>query len=281
MNTDIPMIDFPQEWIVKTGISKDLLQLYTNYPVRLKCEMLILCMGGEIEASVNVSHFVVKKNDIVILTPGSIIQIHRVEEELELYALGFSQQYVDHQNLTHLMPEILYKSLGKSRLSLKPEGALMLKNYYVFLLSLYDFMPDKMKKEIAPNMYQDAHTCISMLYKDKESNLPAASKSEQICRHFAQLVFRHYKETRKVSWYAEQMSITHAYLCTTVKQVTGNTCGDIISYMVTMDAKSQLKLTHLSIQMISDSLNFPNVSFFCKYFKRYAGVSPLEYRNKD
>ncbi len=38
-------------------------------------------------------------------------------------------------------------------------------------------------------------------------------------------------------------------------------------------------LTQLSIQNISDSLNFANVSFFGKYFKRYVGMSPLEYRN--
>ena len=54
---------------------------------------------------------------------------------------------------------------------------------------------------------------------------------------------------------------------------------DIISSMVIMDAKSQLKSSQLSIQNISDSLNFANVSFFGKYFKRYVGMSPLEYRN--
>ena len=82
------------------------------------------------------------------------------------------------------------------------------------------------------------------------------------------------------SYYAEKLGITHAYLCSTVKQVMGRTCGDIISDMVIMDAKSQLKSTHLSIQDISDSLHFANMSFFGKYFKRYVGMSPLEYRNK-
>ena len=53
----------------------------------------------------------------------------------------------------------------------------------------------------------------------------------------------------------------------------------ILSSMVIMDAKSQLKSTQLSIQAISDSLNFANMSFFGKYFKRHVGMSPLEYRN--
>ena len=49
--------------------------------------------------------------------------------------------------------------------------------------------------------------------------------------------------------------------------------------MIIMDAKSQLMATDLTIQEISYSLNFPNVSFFGKYFKRYVGVSPQKFRN--
>ena len=105
------------------------------------------------------------------------------------------------------------------------------------------------------------------------------TKAGQTCRLFVQLVIQHYQETRNVAWYAERLKITHAHLCTIVKQITGRTCVDIISSMVIMDAKSQLKSTQLSIQEISDSLNFANMSFFGKYFKRYVGMSPLDYRN--
>ena len=90
---------------------------------------------------------------------------------------------------------------------------------------------------------------------------------------------QNYNQTRNVMWYAEKLKISNIHLCTTVKKVTGNTCAEIISHMVIMDAKSQLKSTHLSIQEISNSLNFANTSFFGKYFKRYVGMSPLTYRN--
>jgi YesN/AraC family two-component response regulator len=90
---------------------------------------------------------------------------------------------------------------------------------------------------------------------------------------------QNYNHTRNVAWYAKKLKISNIHLCTTVKKVTGNTCAEIIAHMVIMDAKSQLKSSQLSIQNISDSLNFANVSFFGKYFKRYVGMSPLEYRN--
>lgn len=90
---------------------------------------------------------------------------------------------------------------------------------------------------------------------------------------------QYYSKERNVSFYANKLGITQAHLSTTVRQVTGKTCVEIISSMVIMDAKAQLKSTDASIQSIAFSLNFTNMSFFGKYFKRHAGMGPQEYRN--
>jgi AraC-like DNA-binding protein len=37
----------------------------------------------------------------------------------------------------------------------------------------------------------------------------------------------------------------------------------------------------MSIQDIAASLNFQDLSFFGKYFKRYTGMSPKHYREKE
>ena len=55
MEKELPKIDLPEEWIVGTGISKELLSLYTNFPCRIKSEIFVLCLGGEVEASVNLN----------------------------------------------------------------------------------------------------------------------------------------------------------------------------------------------------------------------------------
>ena len=104
-------------------------------------------------------------------------------------------------------------------------------------------------------------------------------KSEQITHDFTQLVMRHYSQERNVAFYAEKLGITQAHLSTTIRQVTGKTCLEIIASMVIMDAKAQLKSTEASVQSIAYSLNFTNMSFFGKYFKRHVGISPQEYRN--
>lgn len=279
MDKELPKIDLPEEWIAGTGISKDLLSLYTNFPCRLKAEIFVLCMDGEVEASVNLNRITVKANDFVTIMPGSILQIHRVSGNIELYFAGFSSEFIEKADLIRSSINTLYITLGKPVYSLRPQGAQMMKEYLSFLIKLYEFLDEQTRNSVTPHLYNDVHVGIATIYKAKSDTQSHLSKSEQLCKNFTQLVMQNYAKTRNVSWYAEKLGITHAHLCTTIKQATGHTCVDIISRMVIMDAKSQLKSTHLSVQEISDSLNFANMSFFGKYFKRYVGMSPLEYRN--
>jgi len=35
----------------------------------------------------------------------------------------------------------------------------------------------------------------------------------------------------------------------------------------------------MTVKEVAAALNFPNQSFFGRYFRQYAGMSPLQYRN--
>ena len=280
MEKELPKIDLPEDWLIGTDIQKELLSLYTNYPVRLKCEIFVLCMDGEVKASINLNKITVKANDFITLTPGSIFQIDHIDGNLKIYFLGFSSHYIEQKEHSRTLLDSMYLTLGRPILSLPDKGAKMLEEYFNLLIRMYEYVEEMgIYKELAPNIFADIHTGVSLMYRRNSNEKVSMSKSEQLCRSFTQLVIQHYSQNRNVAWYAEKLGITHAYLCTTVKQAIGKTCVDVISSMVIMDAKSQLKSTDLSIQQISDSLNFANMSFFGKYFKRHVGMSPLEYRN--
>ena len=281
MDKNIPKIDLPEDWLIGTDISKELLGLYKNFPIRLKCEIIALCMDGEIDAMVNLNYIKVKKYDVITLVPGTIFQINDIIGNLKIYFLGFSSGYIEQKERSKALVETIIRTMRNPLISLKEEGALMLEEYMRMLIKMYEYFDDNMRADITPNLFADVHKGISIIYKRIKSeevvNIP---KSEKLCRDFTQMVMQNYSKNRNVSWYAEKLNISHAHLCSIVTQPTGKTCVDIISSMVIMDAKSQLKSTQLSIQEISDSLNFANMSFFGKYFKRYVGMSPLEYRNK-
>jgi AraC-like DNA-binding protein len=47
---------------------------------------------------------------------------------------------------------------------------------------------------------------------------------------------------------------------------------------VVLESKALLRQNDLTVQQISDLLNFPNPSFFGKYFKGVVGCSPRQYQ---
>lgn len=89
----------------------------------------------------------------------------------------------------------------------------------------------------------------------------------------------HYKTEHSVPFYARQMNITPQYLTSIIKAQTGRTVNNFICEMLYSEARNLLALSEFSIQQIATELHFSDQASFSKFFKRWAGISPLEFRN--
>jgi AraC-like DNA-binding protein len=118
----------------------------------------------------------------------------------------------------------------------------------------------------------------SWLHKIPQEQQP--NKHEEFVDRFLELAEKHYKTERQSGFYAEKMNLTPKYLSQIIKANTGKSANDWIDEYVMLEAKALLKSSKLTIQQISDELNFTDQSFFGKYFKRIEGISPKEYREK-
>jgi len=92
------------------------------------------------------------------------------------------------------------------------------------------------------------------------------------------MVERDYIRERKVKYYADGLCITPKHLASVCRDVTGRTPAQWISGYVVLEAKAMLEEDRLSVQQVSDRLNFPGQSFFGRYFRNATGMSPREYR---
>lgn len=105
-------------------------------------------------------------------------------------------------------------------------------------------------------------------------------KAYKLCKQFVALVAKDVKKERDVHVYATKLGITPNYLSVVVKRFTGKSPSEIISDYTISYAKQFLSRTNMSCKQISDALNFPNQSFFGKYFKKETGFTPGGYRHK-
>lgn len=118
--------------------------------------------------------------------------------------------------------------------------------------------------------------------KYQQTRLPAVkTRKEELTEMFITLLLTHYKTGHHVAFYAEKMLITPKYLSAVVKEVIGLGALDCINEVVIAKVKSYLRNSQRTVLQISDEFNFPNSSFFGRYFKQHTGETPLQYRNHN
>ena len=90
---------------------------------------------------------------------------------------------------------------------------------------------------------------------------------QEVCERFISLASDNFKEHRDIGFYADKLCITNKYLSALLKQETGMTALEWIERFVVLYAKGCLSSTTMTIQEISDDLDFPSQSVFGKYFQ--------------
>ena len=276
MNNPLPDVDLPVDFLAMTDITEDVLRLY-RFPCRLKAGIFALVLEGSIDASINLSDYHIQANDFATLPPGTVIQFHTMTKDLKVYFAAFSNSFMGNVNLISSTQDFFPHILENPVLHLTPKIAELFSDYFALLHKALTYSTIQEPEIIRPILLSILNG-LGQLYRTTTATERTMSRGEDLCRQFTRQVMKHYLKERSVSFYAGLLNISPQHLCVTVKQQTGRTVSDAIADVVIMDAKAQLKSTNLTIQEIAYSLNFINVSSFGKYFKRYVGMSPNEYR---
>ena len=114
-------------------------------------------------------------------------------------------------------------------------------------------------------------------YTRQQEATQVQSRQQMIFERFLWLVQKHYREERGIAFYASKLCLTPKYLSTVIYQCGGRHASEWIRDYVILEAKALLKSRQYTAQQVSDLLNFPNASFFGKYFKAATGFSPRQY----
>ena len=144
---------------------------------------------------------------------------------------------------------------------LQEDIASYLKDYFSLLARVTCDERFSLPSEMTEVSLKSILTAVGLIYQKYSRKDHNTNRKEEICRELVGLVTEHYAEERRAQFYADKLGISLQHLSTTVKQVTGRNVLDVIAYVVIIDAKAKLKSTHMTIQEIAYSLNFPSASF--------------------
>lgn len=277
---DIPKLDLPTDFIVGDNITSEILNLYGCFPCKIKAGIFALCMAGSIRATINLKEHHIGPFSFVALPPNTFLQIHEVDADIRLYFAGFSSGFMASVNYIKAAMDFLPALVENPVMPLPESVALLYQDAFSLLIRAYSLPNTIRNPEITRSVLNIFIQGTSELYKNlSQRKQLSMTRENEIYKEFVQLVLELYVTEHTVSFYAKKMGMTLPHLCSTIKKVTGATPMRIITNIIIMDAKAQLKSTDSSVKQIAYSLNFNNLSFFNKYFRQHVGMTPQEYRN--
>ena len=131
-------------------------------------------------------------------------------------------------------------------------------------------------KNCMQNFLMDIYDKTKALFLHR--NASNTTRQEELLERFIALVFQHSSTCREVQFYADRLCITTRYLSSIIQNLTGHSPKEHIDTRCIQEIKMQLRTTNKTMQEIAFQLNFPDQSFFSRYFKKHTGMTPAQYR---
>jgi AraC-like DNA-binding protein len=249
-------------------------------PTSMSFILMALCKHGKAQYSIDTREQTVKPGDLLFISERHIVDNYMASPDFECLCIMVSTEFYHGfiQNVKNVSSLLLF-SMNNPVVSLTPREIQVYSNYYQ---TIREKMSDRghhyrtnLVKALLLAMFYDMS---NVIWRVEQQESKSQTRADVIFANFIRLLEQHFRQERRVSWYAEQLCITPKYLSEIVKQVSKRTPNEWIDNYVILEIRVLLKNSTKSIKEIAEELQFPNQSFLGKYFKEHIGVSPSLYR---
>lgn len=239
-----------------------------------------ICLRGTAQIQINYKEHTLKENSSLTIPPDQIVQFLSRSENFRMEVLAFAPDYLFEMPVPTDY-DIPKKILLMPVLDISGKNCRDILNYHQFIVTVFNNKKHLFFTQEIRGLLYSLMIKVMAIYADKENPVEDIStRRKEIVDQFITLLRVHHKQERNATFYADKLCITIKYLSETLKKITGDSINTWMGNAVIISAKIMLKSTELTIVQISDELNFPNPSYFGRFFKRLTGMTPMEYREK-
>lgn len=255
---------------------------FGDKPLKLNFNIVLICLSGYLDFNMDCRESLsVHAGEIAVFVHGQIAEFKKAHHSTKLMMIASSSEIKTNMDCIAgtcarfgLMSHIPEKQYSET-----------VSDIYRLMKRLIDGEETKYKAQILGDYLDILYLTINESFLKYSSKLSLtgsfhhANRQTEIYHAFVSLVKRQFRQHRDVGYYANALCLSAGHLSRVVKHQSGKTVGEWIKDYIILEAKVLLKSTTAAIYQISDTLNFPNTSFFCKYFKEKTGMTPNQYRN--
>lgn len=248
----------------------------------ISCFSYTLVLNGTAIVSYDDKLANLKKNDLLIYTPGMMIKTLEVSndfaalclmgDEATTYEIPYARNVIS----ASYFPAVAYSD---NKLSLTKCEADWLENR-LKEIHLYINSQHIYKEECLYSLYSlfilDLLNAENRFRKNHELN----GHTIDLFLKFMKLVTENFISHHDIAFYADKLAVTTIYLSRIVKRFSGQTVKNHVDRLLLMEASYLLTSTDEPISYIAEKLRFANPASFSKFFTKHKGISPREYRTE-
>lgn len=259
--------------------------VFLNDPVRVNALQVLLVLEGSIDLSIDYVLFQASTNTVVTIMPTHITKVMKYSPNFKGRLMAVSRAFLEQSMMpNHSSSMIQYMKIRKNPTILLQESEIktldesMLRLRQTILQTSHH-----LQRLLIQNTLMGFFIEMGNIFSErKEYNTPPSlNRKEELFESFLRILYMYCKEQHVVSFYAEQLYITPQYLSLILKELTGRSANKWIDEALMQEAKILLKAPQATVQQVADALHFSDQSTFGKFFKKHAGMSPMEYRKNS
>ena len=274
------ILQLPDGEIFKAGADKNE-WLPQGKTMKVDVDTIIFCRKGTAHIEIDLIPYELVANTQIIIIAGSIVHNINNSDDFKISYITFKHEVYDEAtaqlepSFTFFLKEYPCVQLGEKRINKMNYLVEAMKDFYNEKTNCFRV---KIFKNNIQSFLLDVYDKTRTLFKIDKSE--EVGRREELFIKFIHLIHKYCPQQREVGFYAEKLYITSRYLSSITQNVADKSAKYIIDKHAIQRIKIMLKYSNMSIQDISYELNFPDQSFFSRYFKKHTGMSPLEYRAK-
>ncbi len=243
---------------------------------------MIICTEGKMEMTYDGQKKTLERGEFFLGVPGSVLSDYVLSPDYDCKILAIKPSETT-------VPLELHKQRINTALHIKEHPIVKPNEEELnIFFDYYNILCNRVRKP--SHRYYDTEVrsllntillyVLGIMDQNMEYNSTTSIHGEQIVEQFARMVNEDCGRHRMVEYYADRLNISAKYLSSLVRKTLDRTPTKIIQIVTIKEIERRLRYTKDSIKEISNALDFPNTSFFGKYFKHYTGMTPNSYRKK-